>query len=463
MWRAIPLLLCLAIRGSPADQPPVKLDIQTDRHSARPGEPFPIRIRLLTAANAPVPAPKPLDVQLQARLPSGEVKSFGNFILARGEAEKEVSITPPGRGLIYLWAKQAELLPGGVFVSIRPPTQPAPQPSPPPANPPPQPSAKTAPEPRKPQPVEQPTLGQLPRAAAAPPPLPSVPPAIPKLALRYSPDRRFLADGNDAATVQAFLLTDPLATDLRLNLFDGSGTMKPVPLTIPKGQDTGQASLTFDQPGTVSVEFLGSEPSAKMDDTKLAIPFMPAITHLKLEASPPAISLVDRADLVLTFRDKAERPVASDVARHVIFTIDTGQGELSRQEMDVGVGQFEARTSFQPARLGQVGISAATPNLLTASIPFQVSAPVGLLVCSFLGGLAGGYLYYWKHKRSGRRQIVVGVITGFLFYWACLFLGLAAVGHAVVVNPLSAFAISAFGGWMQTGVFAFLKGRLKAQ
>src|SRR5580704_1314726 len=108
MWRAIPLLLCLAIRGSPADQPPVKLDIQTERQSAQAGEPLPIRIRLLTAANAAVPAPKPLNVQLQARLPSGEVKPFGKVTLARGEAEKEVSITPPGNGLIYLWAKQPE-------------------------------------------------------------------------------------------------------------------------------------------------------------------------------------------------------------------------------------------------------------------------------------------------------------------------------------------------------------------
>jgi hypothetical protein len=75
--------------------------------------------------------------------------------------------------------------------------------------------------------------------------------------------------------------------------------------------------------------------------------------------------------------------------------------------------------------------------------------------------LAGGYLAYRKRKRSGRRQIGIGAVTGFLFYWACLFLGLAAVGHAAAVNPLSAFALSTFGGWMQTGVFSFWKSRLK--
>jgi hypothetical protein len=129
--------------------------------------------------------------------------------------------------------------------------------------------------------------------------------------------------------------------------------------------------------------------------------------------------------------------------------------------VDVGAGQFEARTTFQPSWLGRAEISAATPNLLTVSMPLQVSAPLGLLLCSLAGGLAGGYFSYWKRKRSGRRQIGIGVVTGFLFYWACLFLGLAVVGHAAVVNPLSAFALSTFGGWMQTGVFTFWQSRLR--
>jgi hypothetical protein len=420
MRGVIPILLCLAVRGTAADERPIKLDIQPQWYSMRESEPVPVRIRLLNAANAPVQAPKRLDVALQARLPSGEVKSLRSVTFERGESEKQVAITPPGSGVVYLWAKQAELLPGGVFVALRP--------------------------------------GPGPQAVVP------MRPSAPRLALRYSPDRRFLADGKDTVTVQAFLLSDYTATDIRLNLFDGSGTMMPTPLTIPKGQDTGQAALTFNQPGTVTVEFMASEPPAEVEgNRKLQIPFMPAITHATLEASPPAISLVDKADVVLTFRDNEGRPVASDVARHATFTIDTGRGVLTKTELDVGAGQFEARTSFQPAWLGRVEISAATPNLATASIPLEVSAPIGLLMCSLFGGLAGGYLSYWKHKRSGKRQIVIGAITGFLFYWACLFVGLAAVSHAVAVNPLSALALSAFGGWMQTGVFSFWKGRLKAQ
>ena len=45
------------------------------------------------------------------------------------------------------------------------------------------------------------------RPEASPEPVPFAR-EMPRLALRYSPDRRFLADGKDAATVQAFLVPD---------------------------------------------------------------------------------------------------------------------------------------------------------------------------------------------------------------------------------------------------------------
>jgi len=294
-------------------------------------------------------------------------------------------------------------------------------------------------------------------------PAPQEPARKQKLALRYSPDRRFLADGKDAVTVQAFLLTEPASADIRLNLFDSSGAMRPAPLLIPKGSDIGHASLTFNQPGMVTVEFLGSVPSLKIEgDKKLQIPFMPPITHFALEASPPAISMVDTADLIVSLRDDQGRPVACDTVRHVAFAIESGRGELAQKEVDIAAGQFEARTSFQPAWMGRTQISAATPNLWTVSAPVQVSTPAFLLVCSIAGGLAGGYFSYMKRKRSGQRRIGIGIVTGFIFYWGCLFLGLAAIGHAVVVNPLSAFVLSTFGGWMQLDVFTFWKPRLKA-
>lgn len=441
---ALLLLPAFTIRAA---ERPVKLDVEAEWYAVRAGEQVPIRVRLLNAANQPAATTKRLDIQVQARLTSGEVKALRTVTLEPGEFTKQVVIIPPGTGMVYIWAKHSELLPGGAFLAVRALDPANPRGPAPPAQ-----QGRIAVN-------SQPIPGSRQPGTAAT----TLARIVPKLALRYSPDRRFLADGKDTATVQAFLLSEPGDTDIRINLFDSSGTMAPIPLTIPGGEDSGRAALTFGQPGNVTVEFLGSEPRAEVDgERKLHIPFMPPITHVTLEASPPSISLVDKAELVISLRDERERPVASDVARHVTFAIRAGRGELTQRELDIGAGQFEARTVFQPAWLGQFAISAATPNLFTVSVPLQVSMPLGLLMCSLGGGLAGGYFSYLKRKRSGRRRIGIGVVTGFIFYWACLFVGLAAIGHAVVVNPFSAFALSAFGGWMQTDVFTLWKSRLKA-
>lgn len=438
-------------------QAPVKLGVEASWHAVGAGGQVPVRIRLLDSANKPVKASRRFEVLLQARLPSGEVKPLRTVELAAGQAEKELTIAPPGSGMVYLWAKNAELLPGGEFVSVKAPPEPK-RPAEAPARPP----ARQAKR-------SEGAFGAAPAPTPVPVPVRAPVPftrEIPRLALRFSPDRRFLADGKDAVTVQAFLLTEAaaLTSDIRLSVFDSSGTMHPTPLIIPKGQDSGRANLTYNNPGTVTVEYLGSTPPAEIDgDKRLQIQFMPPITRMALEASPLAISLVDTADLVVTLTDDRERPVASDAARHVTFAIQSGRGSITQKEVDIPAGQFQARTAFEPSWLGQTSILAATPNLLTATAPVQVSAPVGLLLFSLAGGLAGGYLSYLKQKRSGPRRIGIGVVTGFIFYWACLFVGLAAVGHGIVVNPLSAFALSTLGGWMQTEVFTMLKSKWKAK
>jgi len=434
MWRIFPALFVVVVAGHAAGQRPVKLDIRTDVHTIAAGGQLPIEVRLLNGTNQLSPAPKQLTVALQARLPSGAVKPLQTVTFHAGESTTSLTVVPPGTGMVYVWARHGELLPGGTFVAVRSAAAPR---------------ATVLPQ-------TMPASGRTPAFAPAPPPVPA---AAVKIALRYSPDRHFLADGKDAATVQAFLEND-YPGDVRLNLFDSSGTMQPLPLTIPKGQYSGRAVLTFNQPGAVRVELLGSDPAVLVDgDRTLSIPFSPPITHATLDTSS-SISLVDQADLVLTLRDDQQRPVATDVARHVTFALDNGRGQLTQKDADIAAGQFEARTAFQPAWFGTAQISAATPNLLTATAPVQVFVPLGLGICCIAGGLTGGWLAYWKNRRSGKRQLAIGLVTGFLFYWASLFLGLATLGHALVVNPFSAFALSTLGGWLQYGVFKMLQSRV---
>ncbi len=427
--------LALLLAPSPiwsADPAPVKLEVEARAHSLHQGEPLQIQVSLLDAANQPAKAPKSFSILLQARTAPGKVEKIQEVAFAAGESSKQLAITPPGLGLVYIWARNPELLPGGAYVAIRPVASPTPPPSLSPAYP-------------KPG-----IRGPAPK---------------PEIALRFSPDRQFLADGKDAVTVQAFLLNgdDASGADFRLNIFDSSGTMQPAPLVIPKGEASGHSVLTSNHAGTITVEFLGSTPPSDIDgEKKLNIKFMPPITRVGFKASPPRISLVDTSDVILELTDEQGRPINADAPRVVTFAIDSGRGTLAQKEIKIPAGQFWARANFQPEWPGPVIVKASTPNLLTVTTNLDVSMPVALLLCSALGGLTGGLFSYLKRRtKSGQKRILIGLVTGFIFYWACIFLGLAALGRGVVLNPLSAFSLSTLGGWLQTEVFTAIWGILR--
>jgi hypothetical protein len=101
-----------------------------------------------------------------------------------------------------------------------------------------------------------------------------------------------------------------------------------------------------------------------------------------------------------------------------------------------------------------VEVSAATPDLQPAIVALQVSPPLMPLALSALGGLAGGLIAYWVGQNSKWWRIVIGLLAGFVFYWAFIFGVLNFISRAIVLNPLSAFALSTLGGWLGTEVFA---------
>jgi hypothetical protein len=364
------------------------------------------------------------------------VEKLQSVAIQAGQSLNSVATSLPGNGLIYVWAKHVELLPGGEFVRVR---------------------------------AEEPSGDHQPGAPMIQP-KPSarytavLRSSLPQITLRYSPDRQFLADGKDAVSIQAFLMgaNETLPSDIHLNVYDSSNTLKPKPLTIRAGEPSGGSVLTSNQPGAVMVEFLGSTPPTEFQgDTKLHINFAPPITRLDLRASPPNISLLDTAELIVTLTDDEGRPLATNAPRQVTFSILSGKGQIAERELQVPAGQFQVRTRFVPEWPGQVKISSATANLLTVATPMQVSAPILLLVCSGLGGLVGGLLSRRTRRKSDRWRMPIGVATGFLFYWACIFLGFTAAKREVVLNPLSALALSAIGGWLQTEVFSLVWGAIR--
>lgn len=267
-----------------------------------------------------------------------------------------------------------------------------------------------------------------------------------------------LADGKDAATIHVFYGSEEgvALSPIRVRLFSSSGRLEPMPpLVIPQGEDYAQATLTSNKVETITIEFLGSTPEVPVPGARqLQIKFGPPITQLGLDASPPKINLVDKSDLVVRLlNETGTTPIATDTVRQISFTIEKGGGEIEQKELAIPAGRSEGRTTFLPTKLGEVEISASTPDLQPATVLLNVTPPFSLLSLSLLGGLAGGVIAFWMTAKSKWWRVAIGFITGFVFYWAIIFGLLDVLPRAIVLNPLSAFAISTLGGWLGTEVF----------
>jgi hypothetical protein len=268
-----------------------------------------------------------------------------------------------------------------------------------------------------------------------------------------------LADGKDSATIHVFFYTDKneegVATkDIKVRLFNSSGNPNPINVLIPQGDDYGEAKLVSNQAGIVSVEYLSAAPPVKAPANRnLRIKFGPPISKLELETSPPSISLVDTADLIVRLVDENNRPIATDTSRQITFSIAKGRGEIRKDEIIIEKGRADGRSSFLPTWRGEVTLNAATPNLPLAEAKLQVELPGSLLALSGLGGLVGGLIVFLTKQGSKWWRIAIGLVTGFVLYWAFVFGVLTAIPRFIVLNPLSAFALSTLGGWLGTEVF----------
>lgn len=465
--------VALALAPLAHSQLPVKIDVKPLIANVGLGERARISITLLDAGHKPAPAPRDWVIPLYARLPSGEVQELGEAVLQAGQATAEVRLPPAtAEGFLYIWARHPELRLGGEFLRVRRPMEKpqvrAREPMPP---------AVKTPAPTEPRilriPVpEMPTIAR-PEVKIPPKPLPTPPkvvaprtPAVqPRhvLALRYSPQRAFLANGKDPATVHAFVL--PLEGSalpgFRINLFDSSGTMLPRPLVIPPGEEIGSAVLTSSHAGEIRVEYLSATPPLDVEGDKvLNIVFEPPITRLEVLGSPPRVSLLESADVLVRLLDEEGTPTATDRPRNITLALESGRGEIETADLTIEAGSADGRTALRPAWWGGFTISASTPNLMSATGMVHVDPPLAILSISLLGGIIGGFLFFFKHGRMEKWRIPLGALTGIVLYWACLYLGIAAIPQAVVLNPLSAFVISVLGGWLGTEVFEPLLKRL---
>lgn len=434
--------LTVKAQSKQSESKPVKLVVKPDLPSYTIGAKASLEVFLFDANNKPVPAPKEYIIEIELRgLRPAQKKMQDTITIGATSIKLQLPLDVIGFIEIHAShvAKIPELLPGDTPIRVKP-------------------AAKIL---QKRRGAMLPGFDGRFLGAGL---LLMLPPQFtseqgPLLVLKSSPQRPLLADGKDAATIHVFYGSEEgvAPNDIRIRLFNSSGTLLPIPpLVIPQGEDYAQATLTSHKVEKITVEYLGSTPEVPVSGARqLQIKFGPAITQLELNASPPVITLVDKSDLIVRLLNEAgTTPIATDTARLVSFAIDKGRGEIEQKEVEIPAGRFEGRTSFLPTWIGEVSISAATPDLPPASVPIKIKLPLMPLMLSALGGLAGGVIAFWTGTNSKKWRIVLGLITGFVLYWAFIFGVLNMVPRAIVLNPLSAFALSALGGWLGTEVFA---------
>jgi hypothetical protein len=453
-WLAGATLLLGAViilaQVKPQESKPAKLLVESDAPVYTIGGKATITIVIRDVNNKPVKASKDYIIEVELRALRQITKKMQDTIKV-GETFAKLELTLEAAGFFEIHAshlaKIPELLPGDTPIRVRP-------------------AIRSLPRSRPGAFIPGFEGRFLAASMMASPALPQFVTAQgTELVLKSSPQRTLLADGKDAATIHLFYGSEEGVApgDIRVRLFNSSGKLEPMPpLIIPEGEDYAQTTLTSNTVGTITVEYVGSTPEVPVPGARqLQIKFGPPITQFDLNASPPAITLVDKSDLIVRLlNETGTTPIATDTARIISFAIEKGRGEIEQKELVIPAGRFEGRTSFLPTWIGEVSISAATPDLQPATVPVTVTLPLMPLILSALGGLAGGVIAYWTGKDSKWWRIAIGLITGFVLYWGFIFGMLDMVPRAVVLNPLSAFALSTLGGWLGTEVFTQLLKRL---
>ena len=224
----------------------------------------------------------------------------------------------------------------------------------------------------------------------------------------------------------------------------------------------GFVSLKSTTVGLAHVRFMGSPQGVDVADPKtLEIRFGEPITKAELDASPPMISLMEKSNLIVALTDDDRHKLPTETERRVRFLLQpqaaqTGRGDFDYDELVIPAGRRDGSRTFLPYWPGTVTVLVSVDNLPDASAPLQVSWPLWHLIFTAVGGLVGGMFAYWVRKDSRWWRIPMGAITGFILYWAIIFIFRTKISHSSVLNPLSAFGFAAVGGWLGTEVFSLV-------
>jgi hypothetical protein len=450
---------------------PTALVLTTENRTVKVGETVSFNLKLIDANYKPASAGKELRVSIETQLPSGKTESR-EITIEPGTSSKTFSMPVYETGIIRIRAKEQSLLEGGDVLYAAPASS----------------SAHPGPMIRS-EVASANSSFHMPasliaanltvaialihearglttavtNASAEDPPVGASQTKL-RLKLLSTPERQLLANGKDRATIQAIVFdvdNGPPKIDVQLVMSNTLGNMKPMKLLIPKGEAIGTCELTSDQVGLAKVSCPFSNPPIDDEDGYVDVEFGPAITSLRIRASPPNISLVDEPDIFVQLVDEKGTPLATDRNRQVSLRIDTGNGAFASNAFTIKKGDSEGDAKFLPEQVGQVIVTAFSDNLQEESASVQVTWPTLLVVLAIFGGALGGLLAFWEHHdKPWWRYVVGGSVTGLVAYWASL-LGVLPhfpMSRPILLNWFIALGVAILGGWLGTKIFPAIFG-----
>jgi hypothetical protein len=440
-----------------ADSQPAKITVHSRLAAVAPGREASFQVMLRDANNLPSPAAKDMQVVVEAFSQAGTVLDKRELSIKKGQPSSDFTLRIKQEGIVQIRAKNRELLDGTAFIMVTS------------------------------------GLKEKPRASHAQGRLLTAEYVVGsgirassdislfrRVALLQTPGsgavraqlvfgaRTYLADGKDSARIEGWL-HQPAEQDIELFLSTDLGAMGPIDpehpgpptLVIPKGGMSGSVFLKSTTVGLAHVRFMGPQNVDVEDPRILEIRFGEPITKVELDPSPPTISLVETSSLVVALTDDASKKHRTETDRRVHFLLrpqaaQTGRGEFDHEESVILAGNPDGKIIFLPYWPGTITVVASIDNLPDASASLEVSWPLWHLVLTALGGLVGGIFAYWVRKGSRWWRVPMGAVTGFILYWAIIFILRTQITHSSVLNPLSAFGFAAVGGWLGTEVFSLV-------
>lgn len=455
-------------------------------------------VELRDPNNRPAPAREATSIEVQGRTESGKVEKT-TVTIKKGETAASLNLPVKEPGLLEVTATNPQLAKGGTLIEVRgkPPVAPRAQEPPAPpavsrafrlespaAAPPPRhafraaralPRLSASPAPPRGQQPSAPAASPAPSVSESPEPAAAAagtqptaeesPPAgwNPVLKLRYYPTRTLRADETDPATIWASLQGDQAApVDLQVYVGSDLGPLNPDPIKIAKGDRIGNARLVSTRPGPVQVWYEWSQPSGSSPDKPFTINFGPPVWGLSVEPTVPRINLFESAEVGIVPVNSNKQPVGSDGQRDVYLSLVSGAGQIVSSQLTFQPNQGRVITNFIPTWPGVVQFRARSDSLPDAFGTVTVTMPYFLIgLCAF-GSLLGGLVAYWTEQAATWQRIVIGLVTGFVLYWALLFgvVHIPNFPNGLVVNPLSAVILPFIGGWAGTKVITLILKRV---